>query len=221
MTPEEQALFDYLQSIYPRGLRNKAFEENTLIRKYDVVRAFILNSFVQDRNVWVWNLVIKTANEDGVVQRENFLQIPVDTTLSLEARKARLMTRLAGNPATKRNIRNVIEYFTWGWEETYKIEELWQELPLDPDDTWTYMVDLYNPQPSRRIWELIDILNQVHPAHCLLIMAYTIPVQDAIWIEAYLDSGDQTPFIRGEDGVPRATDRMRFGGTFIDWGYWS
>jgi hypothetical protein len=198
LTPQEQAMLDYLQSVYPRGLRANANDENSLIYKYDEVRVNALNTQVLQRNTWVNNLFVTSSNEQGVEERENFLKIPVDGSLSLAARKARLLVRLAWNPATIQNLRTVIEAFIWNG--TYWITELWKLTPFDVDDTWTYMVDLYSPQPNRFITEMITVLNAVHPAHCQLIMAYTHPVLDNIGIQDNLDWAIHTPFIRAPSG---------------------
>lgn len=219
MTPQEEQLLDYIQNVYPRGIRQLANEPDSLVWKYDYVRAFLI-SYIKDLvQSWVNELLVQTSDLNGVEEREKFLQIPVDISLSLEARKARIMVRLAGNPATIQNLKNVIKSFTAWWDETYKLIELWKETPFDIDDTWSYMVDLYNPSPILRVSELVSLLNQVHPAHCQLIMAFTYPVKDAIWLHSNLDHSNNTEFIRWEDLVSRPTDRLWFGWNYIWWGY--
>ena len=98
--------------------------------------------------------------------------------MSLEARKARLVVRLSGGSATIADLRSVIETFIG--TGVYEIVELWKETPFVADDTWTYMVDLYDPQPTWAISEMVSILTSAQPAHCLLVMAYTHPVKDAV-----------------------------------------
>lgn len=221
LTTEEQNIFDYLQSVYPQGLRFSAYTEYSLLWKYDYVRSFTfanLYTWVQDA---VARLQVNTSDEDWVLEREYFLQLPVNPALSLEMRKARILSKLSGNPATITNLRTVIESFTGWWPETYKIYELWKETPFNVDDTWTYIVDLYDPNPLLDIPWLITILNEVHPAHCILIMWKTKPVVDAIWTEALTDSATHDPFIWGIEWVPAPTDAIWFGWSYIWWGYWS
>jgi len=205
LSPQEQFLLDYLQSTYPTGLRWKAQEEDSLVYKYDVVRTNSLIAHINQRDVGVANLLVSTADSDWLTEWENYLHVPVDTSLSLEARRARLLVRLAGNPATIQNLRTVIEAFI-GSDSIYEIVELWKLTPFDVDDTWTYMVDLYNPQPSWFINDMITILSSVHPAHCQLVIAYTYPVLDAIGLEDALDGALHQPFIWWEIGNPQPTD---------------
>ena len=70
------------------------------------------------------------------------------------------------------------------------------------------MVDLYNPQPARFITEMITVLNAVHPAHCLLIMAYTRPVLDAVGIQDAVASALHDPFIWADENNPQPSDTM-------------
>ena len=159
---------------------------------------------MNQRDVAVNNLFVLTSDETGVTEWENFLKLPVDPALSLVARKARLIVRLSGNPATIQNLRTVIETFIGTGK--YEITELRKLTPFDPEDTWTYMVDLYNPQPDWFIREMITVLTEVQPAHCLLIMAYTYPVVDAIGITDALDGALHDPFIRADENNPQSSD---------------
>ena len=220
LTPQEQSMMDYLQGIYPRGLRSKDDDANSLVYKYDLTRVNSILEYMATRDEGVNNIFVSTSDEAWVTEWENFLTIPVDTWMSLPARKARLLVRLAWNPATIQNLRTVIETFIG--TGVYELTELWKLSPFDRDDTWTYMVDLYNPQPNRFITEMITVLTSVHPAHCLLIMAYTRPILDNIGIEDNLDWALHDPFIRGEEWVPLPSDAL-WGSNLapLVGGYWS
>jgi len=221
LTTDERNLLDYLQSVYPTWLRFMAFEENSLTWNYDYVRVFAISNLF----TWIKDAVLRleatTSDVDWILERETFLKIPVNPTLSLEVRRARVLSKLSGNPATIANIRTVIESFTWGWPDTYKLIELWTETPFDVDDTWTYFVDLYDPSPTLDVAWLITILNEVHPAHCTLAIWRTKPVKDAIGIKAELSSSNNNAFIWAIDWVPAPTDVIWFWWSYIDWGYWS
>lgn len=221
LTVQEQSLLDYLQNSYPRWLRSKAFEETSLAYKYDLTRVNVLLASADQRQEAVNNLFVLSSDEQWVLEWETFLKVPVDTALSLEARKANLIVRLSGNPATVKNLRNVIETFIGTEPNKYKLIELWQETPFDVDDTWTYMVDVYNPDVLVNYSEMGSILRSVHPAHCLLIMAYTYPVKDAIGFQIAQDQAIHHEFIWWEEGVARPTDAKWFWGNYIEGGYWS
>ena len=111
LTPLDQFRLNYLQNIYPRGLRNSSSDENSLVYKYDVVRTNTLTTHINQTQAGVNNLFVLTSDENGVTERETFLHLPINPALSLAARKARLIVRLSGNPATIQNLRTVIQAF--------------------------------------------------------------------------------------------------------------
>lgn len=222
MTELEQQYFDYIQSIYPRGLRNAQFTEESLVRKYDVVRSFVL-AMLKEIILWGANqLLVDTATENGILEWELFLGLPINPSLTLDQRRANIKARLSGNPATIANLRKTIEAFLWN-TTGYTIEEL-RQTSTNPDDVWTYIVNIYNSNYNNPAFfqPLVDLLRQVHPAHCELIMWYTYPIQDAIGIEDATDSGLHDPFIWALVGTPLPSDTLRSSySTPLVGGYWS
>ena len=199
-----QFLIDYIQSIYPTWLRLWANSPDSLVSEYDEVRATMLQTRIDQRQKGINNIFVATADEDGVTEWENFPKLPVDTSLSLATRKAKLIVRLSGNNSTIANIRTVIETFIG--TSPYTITELWKILPFDPADTWTYTIDLYNPQPARFINEMKSVIMGIQPAHCLLVMSYTYPLLDAVATQDVLASWLHDSFIWWIEGSPQPTD---------------
>lgn len=220
LTPDEQTNFDYIQSVYPTGLRSKAFEQDSLTWKYDYVRASTLTELLLSVKAAVARLEVSTADIYWIEERENFLVMPVDTSLSLEVRRTKVLTRLSGNDATIKNLKIAIESFTWNVAWAYRLIELRKEAWFVADDTRTYVVDLYNPPTTLDISALTTALTEIQPAHCLLVIWRTIPIldSDAVWVHDVVEHATNREFIRWINWAPAWTDVIRSWWDYIEWG---
>ena len=59
-----QYRLNYLQNIYPQGLRFKSSEEDSLVYKYDVTRVNTVVEHINQRQEGVNNLFVLTADEN-------------------------------------------------------------------------------------------------------------------------------------------------------------
>ena len=181
MTEAEQSWMNYLENSYPRWLRAQIWNEDSVVFKYDYMRSFTIAMLYLLIEQQSNQLIIETATEMGLTAWEQFLKIPVLDTEPVSVRRANIRARLAGNAGTVKSIRKIIETFIPEWA-VYSLEESWK-VSSDPDVVWSYMVTMPTWVVSDEQYaNLIDILKNIHPAHCELILNYTTMIYDAVWL---------------------------------------
>lgn len=203
MTAKELALFNYLQQAYPGGLRAAAGDSDSLIYKYDEVRAVVISYFNDNMRTGMSELLVTTASENGIEEWERYLGITVNDSLPLSVRRGAVLAKLIGKNATVATIKAIVATFVEGRAGGYTLRELYltDESP-EHDDTWTYEVRINEPLDGQYdTSDLQSILEDVHPAHCQVIIVIIPPVEDQMSMQDSIDMVTSVVFEWVDEGA--------------------
>ena len=212
MTTAEQAIFDYLQQAYPGGLRGLAQNADSVIYKYDEVRAVVLSLFNENIKQGLRETVVQTASAVGLAEWETYLGITVNENLSLNARRAAILGKLVGTNPTISTIKAILDTLVGGAADTYSIKELYlTDVSPAHDDTWTYEVHIYAPVGNNyQASDLIKILEDIQPAHCQVVVVLIPPLSDQFTFNDSLDTRSIIPFDWADEGAGVGPDDGEF-----------
>lgn len=194
MTSNEQRIWEYIRWAYPQGIRQDAWEDGSITEGYDKVRAKLFATIQDAVETWVKQLSVQTCDATWTQMWEEFLWLPTNPALPLSERKAKIISRLIGSHSTITNIRTVIESYLESDSTGYKITEKWK-ISADVNDVWTYIISVYT-KPSWYSEAVFRwLIEEIHPAHCVLEIESTPIIIDAIWITDSLNSFVHAPTV--------------------------
>lgn len=206
LSDKELAMLYYLQNAYPVGIRGDATTDGTTINYYDKVRAITLAYFKDNIEDGMKQLVVQTATETGVLEWENFLGLPIDTSKSIAVRKAAIISKLVGSVPTLSTIKSILQTLVQPYAEGVSIRELFETSP-DPEDVFTYEVRIYAPiEGDYDTADIQEILEAVHPAHCNVLMVIIPPIADALEVTDTVDNVKHVPFDWAEETAGAGPD---------------
>lgn len=175
---------EYLKSAYPNNLRYASENDTSIIYKYDIVRAYTLFSLNQNIDEAVSRLLVTTSDLEGIKLWEEFLWITEDLNKTLSERKAAILSLFVWNNESISTLKQIVYQVIWWWEDSIEFKEYWKDVWVDPEDLFTYEIIINNSLISNSfsIPNLYDILVNIHPAHCTLIITLVQNLLDNIWI---------------------------------------
>lgn len=217
------SFFDYIQSLYPYGIRREADTVDSVIRQYDLVRSDIVDWYKTTLDAMSLQMSIQTGTT-GLTDWESFLGIITDEELSYAERRSTILARLKGGNATISDIKKLVQDTIGGDGSNIVIYERFR----DSTDIWTYEVRITVPTVLTFDEEtLIENIQRIHPAHCnVVLVTIYAPDQSAIDVVESIQIGRVESFVWGDDGAyTPGSDDMIWGYEYptLDewWSYWS
>jgi len=221
-------IFSHIQKRYPRGLRKDAeqlndstdtleadeygdfpldFSEYSLTYKYDLLRTFVYETFSFRMRIAALGLFVQTAGEDAIAEWEDFLQISVDTSLSIWKRRGNIQAKIAGVAATKAVIREIVLGLVGGDGSNIAFYERYNESSPTELDLWTYEIRITKPTTNAfSVSELFEKVTKVQPAHVNLVLIIESSTSDTMQMSDSFQSGvNYTGRWCNPDGTPDGT----------------
>lgn len=157
---------EYYRELFPDGVRLSMKNPNSLVYKCDVARLEALE--------WLYGVIIELANQFQILTAttalddyEQFLGIPYDSTLTVSERRARILIKFAGYPATIENIKLIAKEIT-GVEISINEYGLPTDPLYDANKCWKVLVTVDYNLPGIKEFKTSyfeRIMKQVFPAH--------------------------------------------------------
>lgn len=204
-------------------MRSEAENENSTIWAYDYVNVFILNALNSLIESWTNQLVIGTATELGLSAWEEFLKIADGSTKTISTRRAIIRAKLGAKFTTIENMKKVIEAFLPA-NTVYQVIELRKDPDASSSNVFDYAVEVPEGVISDTLYnEMLDILREIQPAHCNLILNEITALVDSIWVSDDISTTyNHEELIRADEDTPSVNDQVRPVGSWpLEWWYWS
>lgn len=114
------------------------------------------------------NLNVLTSNVTGIAAWEDLIQIGERPDLSLDQRRARVFTRVAGTPETIDTLKNIVKHYTGTRPVMFEYGAMDRDDPyFDINKIWTYQLIIEQPPViPYNVTDIIKDLSDADPAHC-------------------------------------------------------
>lgn len=158
---------DYYLSQFPSGLRGERHNPNSIVYALDMARLEAIQLLQDSINTMGDQFQIKTATI-ALDDWETFLKIPKDSTLSYGERRARILAKISGQPATIANIKSIAKEIT-GVNITIHEYGKPGDVYYDPENhPWKVKIIVDKNLPGAKSFKkpyFESIMKQIFPAH--------------------------------------------------------
>lgn len=192
-------LRSYYLAQFPTGLRGEKNNPNSVVYALDNARLEVVQILLDSILNMGDQLQIKTATT-ALSDWETFLKIPIDTTLTYSERRARILAKISGQPATIANIKAIAKEIT-GIDITINEYGKPGDAYYDPTNhPWKVKITVDKNLPGAKEFKkeyFESIMKQIFPAHT------EFDTDSFVYIakESYLEvvTGGKTPFVLGQE----------------------
>jgi hypothetical protein len=179
-TAPEQFWLDYIQSRYPAWIRQAQLDDTSMAWKYDYKNVFVVNMLNALIEKGSEQITIAKADEFGLAEWENFLGLPSWEDKTLAVRRGIIRAKLGLKFATVANLKAIIRSFLPEWTN-FNIVEYRRDAWVVTADLFKYSVLVPEGSLSSEDYDaMIELLQQIQPAHCELILMELVEIADSI-----------------------------------------